>query len=106
MTLRHVVCLTWKPGTDTAAIDAVTEALAALPGAIPELDRSRYHFGPDLALLDANADFAIVGDFPDVAAWTRYQEHPEHQRMLAELIRPILASRVAVQITLSAESDR
>ncbi len=94
--VRHVVLLTWKEGTDAAAVRAVAEGLAALPDAIPEL--REYRFGADLGIADGNADFAIVGDFDDVEAWRRYQEHPEHQRVIVELIRPILASRAAVQL--------
>lgn len=96
--LRHVVCLTWKPGTEAATVAAVCEELAALPALIPAIHA--YRFGSDLGLADGNADFAIVADFDDVAAWRRYQEHPEHQRVLTELIRPHLATRIAVQLAL------
>jgi Stress responsive A/B Barrel Domain len=90
------VCLTWKPDTDPAAIDAVIEGLAGLPAVIPEL--TDYHFGPDLGLVpDGNAHFVIVGHFADAEAWTRYQQHPEHQRVIVELMRPILASRTSAQ---------
>jgi Stress responsive A/B Barrel Domain len=109
---RHVVLLTWKDGTEAAAIGAVVDGLAGLPAVIPEL--REYHFGTDLGIAEGNADFAIVGDFDDIEAWRRYQEHPEHQRVIAELIRPILASRVAVQVAQptgtkddrAGESDR
>jgi hypothetical protein len=96
--LRHIVCLTWKPGTQDATVAAVCEALGALPAVIPQIHA--YRFGSDLGLADGNADFAIVGDFADVAAWHRYQEHPEHQRVLAELIGPNLAARTAAQFAL------
>jgi hypothetical protein len=99
---RHVVLLTWKEGTDAAAIRAAVEGLAGLPAVIPEL--REYHFGNDLGIADGNADFAIVGDFEDVDAWRRYQEHPEHQRVIVELIRPILASRQAAQFPCPAGS--
>jgi len=94
--LRHVVCVTWKAGTSATAVTALCEALAGLPTLIPEIQG--YAFGSDLGLADTNADFAIVADFDDVTAWRRYQEHPEHQRVLAEHIRPNLESRAAVQI--------
>ena len=94
--LRHVVCVTWKVGTSPGAVTALCEALAGLPALIPEIQG--YAFGTDLGLADANADFAIVADFEDIAAWRRYQEHPEHQRVLTELIKPNLESRTAVQI--------
>jgi Stress responsive A/B Barrel Domain len=100
---RHVVLLTWKDGTDAAAISAVVDGLDGLPAVIPEL--REYHFGTDLGIADGNSDFAIVGDFDDVDGWRRYQEHPEHQRVIVELIRPILASRAAVQFAHPAAGE-
>jgi hypothetical protein len=93
--LRHVVCLTWAPGTSPDQVEAVRSALAALPGQIPEI--RAYTVGPDAGAAAGNADFGIVADFDDVAAWRRYQDHPEHQRVLTELIRPQLAARTAIQ---------
>lgn len=98
--LRHVVCLTWAPGTDAAAIAAVCEGLTGLPGAIAEI-RS-FAFGADLGLVEANADFAIVAEFEDDESWRRYQEHPDHVRVITELIRPHLGARTAVQVRIAA----
>jgi hypothetical protein len=93
--LRHVVCLTWAAGTAPEDVEAVRRALVALPGRIPEI--RAYTVGSDAGAAAGNADFGIVADFDDVAAWQRYQDHPEHQRVLAELIRPRLAARAAIQ---------
>lgn len=93
--LRHVVCLTWKPGTPAADVEAVRAALVALPGVIPEI--RAYRVGTDLGLVEGNADFGIVADFDDADAWRIYQSHPEHVRIITECIRPHLASRTAVQ---------
>jgi hypothetical protein len=90
-----VVCLTWAPATTPADVEAVRVALAALPGRIPEI--RAYAVGPDAGAAEGNADFGIVADFDDVAGWRCYQDHPEHQRVLAELIRPRLAARTAIQ---------
>lgn len=92
--LRHVVTFTWNEAATPAALDVIVAALLALPGQIPEL-RS-YHVGPDAGLDDGNADFAIVADFDDEAGWRAYQEHPAHQAV-RDLLRPIVASRAAVQ---------
>jgi hypothetical protein len=96
--LRHVVCLTWNEHATPAAVAALTDALAELPAQIPEL--RAYRVGSDLGLVPGNADFAIVADFDDADAWRRYQAHPAHQAVLAEQIRPLLASRAAVQLAL------
>ena len=96
--LRHVVCLTWSDDATPEAVAAVHAALAELPGAIDDI--RGYRFGSDAGLGPANADFAVVADFDDADGWRRYMEHPAHQAVLADRIRPILKSRVAVQFPI------
>lgn len=93
--IRHVVCLTWRSDATEEDVAAVRAGLATLPDQIPEI--RGYAFGVDLGLVDGNADFGIVADFDDAAAWRRYQEHPAHQAVLRDRIRPIMAGRAAVQ---------
>ena len=104
MTLRHISCLTWSERATPDAIEAVRAALEELPDLIPEL--RAYTVGADLGLAPGNADFAIVADFDDADAWRRYHDHPAHQTILVEQIRPILASRVAVQLVVPGSSPR
>jgi hypothetical protein len=96
--LRHVVCLTWRDDTPPGTIEAIEAALGTLPARIPEI--RAYSFARDLGLAAGNADFGIVADFDDADAWRTYQDDPEHQRIIAELIRPHLASRTATQFTV------
>jgi Stress responsive A/B Barrel Domain len=93
--LRHVVCMTWTEDATPDAVAAVEAGLAELPALIPEL--RGYRFGPDAGLAVGNADFAVVADFDDVDGWRRYVDNPAHQAVLRDRIRPILATRVAVQ---------
>ena len=95
--LRHVVCFTWADTATPDEIDAVAAGLRALPALIPEV--RAYWVGSDAGLVDGNADLAVVADFDDVDAWRAYLAHPAHQAVLVERIRPILASRAAVQFT-------
>lgn len=93
---RHVVLLKWVETATVADRDAVRSALLELPAAIPEL--RNYVVGDDAGLeADRNFDFAIVADFDDVKGYETYRDHPTHQDVIARLIRPILASRAAVQ---------
>ncbi len=101
--IRHVSQLTWLPGASDDAGAAVFEALAALPGAVPEI--RGYRFGPDLALDPDNADFAIVADFDSMEGYHAYQDHPAHRAVLTERIRPILATRAAAQYELFAPGE-
>jgi len=40
----------------------------------------------------------VVGAFDDRASFIAYRDHPEHQRILAEMIVPNLQSRTVVQL--------
>ncbi len=95
MSLRHVVLLRFHEGTDHAQVEALATALRELPALIPGLDG--YGVGADLALADGTWDFGISADFASEADWAAYQAHPEHQRVIAEHVRPITAERAAVQ---------
>ena len=93
--LRHVVLLTWVPGTPPETVEAVVTALRALPARIPEI--RAYSVGRDAGVAEGNAHLAVVADFDDVEGWRVYRDDPEHQRVIAELIRPNLADRTAAQ---------
>jgi hypothetical protein len=51
----------------------------------------------DAGLTDGNAHTVLVADFPDEEAFRRYAQDPVHQSVIAEHIRPFLATRSAVQ---------
>ena len=93
--LRHVVLMRWKPETSEADKRAVRTGLAALPRSIPEI-RS-YQFGDDARIVAGNFEFAIVADFDNASDFRSYAAHEVHQMVIAELIRPILLERAAVQ---------
>lgn len=98
--LRHVVCLTFRDGTDPGEVAALRAALSELPGRIPEI-RS-YSFGTDVGLAAGNADFAVVADFDDESGWRAYQEHPDHVRVREEHVVPIAEHRTSVQFEIPA----
>jgi hypothetical protein len=95
MSMRHVVLFRFNPDTTAEQVIALAEGLGALPGQIPEI--VDYRFGPDLAINEASWDFAVSADFEDTAGYLAYRDHPEHQRLIAELVLPIVADRASVQ---------
>src|SRR5919202_5386244 len=99
-TLRHVNLLRWKEGTTQVDIEAFGAELLRMREEIAEV-RTLF-FGPDLGLMEGNVDFAIVEDFDDADAFRRYVAHPAHERMIKEFLRPILASRQAIQFEVPA----
>jgi hypothetical protein len=92
---RHVALFTWKPEATDAQRLALAEQLRKLPGVISTI--RGFHIGPDVALNAGNADFAVVAEFDDEAGYLVYRDDPEHRRIITEYLRPILASRAAVQ---------
>jgi Stress responsive A/B Barrel Domain len=96
---RHVVLLRWNDAATPEQRLAVLDGLRALPAQIPEI-RS-YAVGVDAGMAtEGNSDLAVVADFDDVAGYLVYRDHPVHQEVIARTIRPILASRAAIQHAL------
>jgi hypothetical protein len=95
MTMRHVVCFRFQPGTSTGQVQALADGLRELPGLIPEI--TDYRVGPDLGINDTSWDFAVSADFASPADFTTYRDHPEHQARIQALVVPITAERVSVQ---------
>ncbi|MGW3352340.1 Dabb family protein [Nonomuraea rubra] len=96
--IRHIVLFTW---TETATAEqkaAVTAELRKLPDLIPQL-RS-YTVGADAGINQGNHEYAVVADFDDTDDYLVYRDHPDHQKVIADYIRPILATRAAVQLSI------
>lgn len=93
MTFTHIVTFRWRADSvDGASIAAALQGLAdTLVGV------RRYRCGADAGLTPGACDFAVVGEFDDREAFTAYRDHPEHQRILDEMILPNLDSRTVVQ---------
>jgi hypothetical protein len=96
--IRHTVMLRWVDDATAEQREAVHAGLRALPPVIPEI--RAYTVGPDAGMVEGNYDLVVSGDFDDVAGWRAYMDHPQHQQVIAECIRPILAARAAVQTEL------
>jgi hypothetical protein len=95
--LHHINLLRWKDGTTQTAVAQLGSELQRMAGEIPEVRTLSY--GPDIGLMDGNADFIISEEFDDADAFRRYLAHPAHERMVRDFLRPILASRHAIQFT-------
>ena len=93
--IRHVSLLTFVDSTTDAQVREIEAALSVLPARMPQL--RAYAIGRDLALAEGNASFAVVADFDSVDDCVAYRDDPEHRRIIAEHIGPVLAQRTAVQ---------
>ena len=59
-----------------------------------------YTHGPDAGVSEGNWDYVVVGDFASVDDYRTYAADPGHLEMIAELIRPAISARAAVQFEL------
>jgi hypothetical protein len=96
--VRHVSVLTFVEGTSDEQVAAIEAALARLPGEIGVV--RDYRYGRDLGIDDGNQHFVVVADFASADDYATYRDHPAHRAVLAELIRPVLATRAAVQYNI------
>lgn len=94
MTFTHIVAFTFNEGSDAAA--RAEQALTALAATVPEV--RDFRCGRDAGVSAGNAEFGIVAVFDNVADYEVYRDHPEHQRILAEILRPNMSARTCVQL--------
>lgn len=95
---RHCVMFRFKPEVNPATLATIEQQLQGL-ARLPMV--RAYQYGPDAALAEGNFDYVLVADFDDVDAYQAYAVDPEHQRVLAEFLRPNIAERAAVQYALT-----
>ncbi|MGB8644379.1 MAG: Dabb family protein [Anaerolineae bacterium] len=81
--LTHLVMVKFKSETPRAEIERIIAGLRSLPGRIPEI--RRYELGEDIVHSERSFDFGLVGQYDDLAALKRYQEHPDHAPLGAAL---------------------
>lgn len=92
----HTVSFRWKPEMRAGQLELITAGLRGLPSVIPSI-RS-YSCGTNLGVSpSSNFDYAVVATFDDVDGWKAYDVHPEHDRILRELILPWVDTRAALQ---------
>jgi quinol monooxygenase YgiN len=91
--ITHVVLFKFKQEATADEIQQLAEGLGALPQLIEEI--REFRFGVDVLHTERSYDLGLVSNFDDLEALQRYQIHPEHQKVVAQ-VKAIAASVVAV----------
>jgi hypothetical protein len=90
----HIVLFQWRPEASAEAIEQALEALRALKDKIPGiLDLS---CGANFTDRGKNFTHALLLRLKDQAALEGYGPHPEHQKVVQEIILPIRADLIAI----------
>ena len=92
--LKHVVLMEFKKDAPDDYPQEVIAALKALPALIPEI--LRLEVGIDTVGDPRALDLGLIVRVADKDALQRYTDHPTHQRVLTEIIRPHLERVVVV----------
>lgn len=92
MSFVHVVTFKWRDGFSG---DQVAAALRELTSRLDGVQS--YRCGSDIGMSPGTYDFAVVGSFDSREHFLAYRDHPEHQRILKEMILPNLADKTSVQ---------
>ena len=106
MAFTHIVMFKWtrkdagSDGGSEGRTDIDEAGLAdALRTLVARFDGVRsYLCGADAGVSPNTYDFAIVGTFDDRESFMAYRDHPDHQKIVNDLILPHAESRVAVQL--------
>jgi hypothetical protein len=93
--IRHVVLFTWTEEATDEQKTTVAKELSGLPAVIPQI--RTLTLGADAGINQGNHDFAVVADFENEADYLVYRDDAQHQEIIAKHIRPIMASRAAIQ---------
>ena len=93
--IRHTVLFKWTAAATQEQREAVQAELTALAPTVPSV--RGFVIGADAGLAPGNFDFAVTADFDDEAGFFAYRDNPAHREIVARVIVPITAERVAVQ---------
>lgn len=92
--IRHVVLFKFKEGAPKAEnIADVKKMLLALPPVIADI--RHMEVGLDVLSTASSYDMALLVDVDDLSALKRYKNHPEHQKVLAVILKAT-ESRISV----------
>jgi hypothetical protein len=94
MPFTHVVTFKWSD--DSFDAQPVAEALRAVVATVSGV--RKYTCGSDIGFSPGTFDFVVVGEFDDRESFVSYRDHPEHQRIIKEMITPHLDTRTVVQL--------
>lgn len=91
--IQHMVMFKLRTDVSEAAFAELEQQLADLPRQIAEIES--LDFGLDVVRSERSYDFGLLAGFRDLEALKRYQEHPEHQKVL-EILKTFAEQIIAV----------
>lgn len=94
MMLYHVIALRFSDGTTAEQIKELADGLMGLRSKIGTIRSMR--MGKDLRIRPDNFEFASLTEFDDEAGYLEFRDHPAHEQVVRDYVRPIVAERAGV----------
>ncbi|MGL6415505.1 Dabb family protein [Aeromonas veronii] len=99
--IRHILLIAFKPGTQSARIDAVRNAFLAIPHQVSGVIAVEWGENDSPEGRDDGFTHSVLMTFADEAARQRYLPHPDHDALKA-IFRPVLERIIVLDYTLQA----
>lgn len=90
----HIVLFKWQPAIPSEAISQIMEELRNLQSLIPGI--LEISCGENFTGRSQGFQHGLLVKFSDRNALSTYQDHPAHQNVVENLIKPILQDIVAL----------
>ena len=79
--LQHYILIKYQKGTSDEHIAEFCERMLALRSSIPDIEH--LELGRDILRDSRSWDLILIMRFASTAALRSYQQHPEHQKLMA-----------------------
>ncbi len=100
--INHVVLMKFNSDVEDSDIKDLESSLNSLPDTIVEIHT--YEFGRDVARSERSYDFALVSLFANLPALKRYQNHPDHLKVL-EKLKKLCQNIITADFEVSLQVD-
>ncbi|PYV02850.1 MAG: stress protein [Acidobacteria bacterium] len=97
--IEHLVLFKVKSEASPADAEKMVLALRSLAGRVPSI--RELHCGTNFSNRNQGFTHGLLVTFRSRADLDAYSDHPEHQRVVAECVRPIVESIVVVDFESS-----
>lgn len=95
--IRHIAMLAWTEDITPDRLEAIETELRRMPAVMPFI--RNYVLARDLDM-NSSHDFVVIADFDSADDYRAYASNPDHQAVIDELIKPVMASIARVQVTI------
>jgi len=101
--IEHIVLFQFQPDASPESLAAVVTGLKELKGKIPQI--LQLSCGENFCDRAQGFTHGLVARFQDISSLKTYQEHPAHQEVVQNLIKPIAVNILAMDYEIPEEGE-